>query len=155
MACDLCGAEGRMYKTIIEGTELTVCRDCAKMGKVLEEVREPVVEERKLKKVEEADVGEEVVQMVVDDFSEKIKKKREELGLKHEEFAKKINEKESVVHKLEIGELEPSVKLAKKLERMFGLKLIEQYAESHEKTEKVEAGELTVGDLIKIKKRPK
>ena len=54
-----------------------------------------------------------------------IRNKRDELGLKQEDFAKMLNEKESIIHKLETGEFKPSLKLAKKLEKKFGLKLIE------------------------------
>ena len=32
-------------------------------------------------------------------------------------------------------------------------KLIEEYKESHESTEKTQTGEITIGDLVKIKKR--
>ena len=153
MQCDLCGTEGRLFKAIVEGTELTVSEECARLGRVLEEVKEPVLEKKKPKPAAQ-EVEEEIVQLIVSDFAEKIRRTREGLGLKHEEFAKKINEKESVVHKLEIGELEPSIKLAKKLEQMFGINLIEEYAESHKGYEKPESGEgLTIGDLIKIKKR--
>ena len=152
--CELCGAEGRLFKAIVEGTELAVCEECAKHGKVLEEVREPIVEEKKAERVVE-EPEEEVIQAVVPDFSEKIRMKREELGLNHEDFAKKISEKESIVHKLETGEFEPPIDTAKKLERILGIKLIEGYKETHERIEKVAAGELTVGDLVKIKKRTK
>ena len=152
--CELCGAEGRLFKAIVEGTELAVCGECAKHGKVLEEVREPIVEEKKAERVVE-EPEEEVIQAVVPDFSEKIRMKREELGLNHEDFAKKISEKESIVHKLETGEFEPPIDTAKKLERILGIKLIEGYKETHERIEKVAAGELTVGDLVKIKKRTK
>ena len=93
--------------------------------------------------------------MVVDDFAEKIRIKREKLGLKQEDFAKKIGEKESVVHKLETGEFEPSLELAKKLEKVLNIKLIEEYEEEHKATTKATSIITTIGDLVKIRKRTK
>ncbi|MBD3354722.1 TIGR00270 family protein [Candidatus Woesearchaeota archaeon] len=152
MRCDLCGAEENLYKTIIEGAELNVCRNCSKHGKVLREVRksEPVKEKKISEKKEEE---ENIMQMVSSDFSEKIRKKREIMGMEQEEFAKSISEKESVVHKLETGELKPSIKLAEKLEKKLGIKLIEEYKEEHKFKEKKETGKMTIGDMIKLKKK--
>ncbi|MBR9691534.1 TIGR00270 family protein [Candidatus Woesearchaeota archaeon] len=153
MRCDLCGNEGKLYKTKIEGTELNVCSGCASHGMVLEEVKEPVIEERMTGVEIKEEVEEEAIELIVSDFSEKIRKNREELGLNQEDFAKRISEKESVIHKLENGSLEPSLDLARKLERLFGIKLVEEYKESHENTGTTETGAMTIADMIKIKKK--
>ena len=87
------------------------------------------------------------------DFAKKIRKKREQLGMKQEEFAKKIAERESVVHKLETGEFTPSLKLAIKLEKRLNLKLIEELEEEKQKIKLgTESAELTIGDMLKLKK---
>ena len=153
MQCEMCGSEERLYKTNIEGSILNVCRACSKFGKILGTVKEKM-EEKKEKQVKEIkkEPEKEVIELVVDDFADRIRKKREELGLKQEDFAKKINEKESVIHKLETGEFRPGLDLAKKLERVLGIKLIEEYEEEGKAT-KTETTELTVGDLIKIRKK--
>ncbi len=152
MPCDICGSEEKLYHVVIEETELQVCKSCARFGKILKPIEEERKEKKKVNKIEEIP-GKEVVEMVVSDFSSKIRKKREQLGLKQEEFAKKINEKESVIHKLETGEITPSLKLAKKLERFLKIKLIEEYEEnSAVKIPKEKPEEMTIGDLIKTKK---
>ena len=152
MPCDICGSEEKLYHVVIEGTELQVCKSCSRFGKILKPVKEERKEEKKAEKIEEVH-EKEVVEMIVSDFSSKIRKKREQLGLKQEEFAKKINEKESVIHKLETGEITPSLKLAKKLEKFLKIKLIEEYEEgSAIKIPKEKPEEMTIGDLIKIKK---
>jgi uncharacterized protein (TIGR00270 family) len=153
MQCDLCGSEEKLYKARIEGTELNVCKGCAAHGVVLGEVKEPAEEVVEKKKVIVKEPAEEVIQVIASDFSEKIRRKREELGLNQEDFAKKISEKESVVHKLETGELEPSISLAERLEKMFGIKLVEEYKEARGAIGKGKAEEVTIGDMIKIKRR--
>ena len=34
----MCGCDKELYKAIIEGTELQVCRECGKYGKILSKV---------------------------------------------------------------------------------------------------------------------
>jgi len=153
MQCDICGSEEILYKTNIEGTILNVCKSCSRFGEVISAVKVESKKEKgkKIKEVEK-EPEKEIIEIVVSDFADRIRKKREKLGLKQEDFAKKINEKESIVHKLETGEFKPSLDLARKLERILGIILIEQYEEEGKIT-KTETSELTVGDLIKIKKK--
>ncbi|MBW2977464.1 multiprotein bridging factor aMBF1 [Candidatus Woesearchaeota archaeon] len=152
MQCDMCGSEERVYKTNIEGSILNVCKACSKFGTVIAPVREEIEvrREREIKEIEK-EPEKEIIELVVGDFADRIRRKREELGLKQEDFAKKLNEKESVIHKLETGEFKPSLDMARKLEKVLGIKLVEEYEEEGKAT-KTESAELTVGDLIKIKK---
>ena len=145
----MCGSQGQLFKTIIEGAELNVCHECSKFGKVIKIVKlEPEIKRKEKTKTPE----EEVIEVFVEDFAEKIKKKREELGLTQKEFAKKINEKESVIHKLESGNFEPTLGLGKKLENILKIKLIEEHEEGYKIEKKQKGDTLTLGDLIKIKK---
>ena len=155
MNCELCGSEGRLYKIKIEGTELNVCRSCAKHGKIISSIAEPLPETKQKKFLPKEEPQEEVIQIIVPDFSEKIRKKREQLNLNQKDFAKKLSEKESVIHKLETGVLEPSIKLAGKLEHLLGIKLIEEQTAAYQKAETTKTEEVTIGDLIKIKTRKK
>ena len=151
MQCDLCGAETEnLFRAIVEGTELNVCKDCAKYGKVIE--KKPIKEETKKQLTKTIEPEKEIIQVIVPDFAQRIKKKRESLGLKQKEFAKKISEKESLIHNIETGSFEPSISLAKKLERFLKIKLIEEYEEEHKKGSKTKTEGFTVGDLIKVKK---
>ena len=154
MICDLCGAKTELlFKTSIENSELNVCKACSVFGKVISEVR---IEEAKPKKArEEAQMQspeKELIFVITADYAEKIKKKREELGLKQEDFAKIINEKQALVHKMETGHFEPNIDLARKLERFLKIKLIEQYEETHDKAAREKTGTFTIGDFTKVKK---
>ena len=151
MRCELCGAEGNLFRAKVEGTELNVCSNCGKFGKVLEPVRnKKEIAEKKTEKIEKT---EEYLEMIVSDFSKIIREKREGLGLNQKDFAKKISEKESFLHKMETGELKPSIDIARKLERLLGIKLVEEYKEEHDKGANVKSDTLTIGDFVKIKRR--
>ena len=79
------------------------------------------------------------------------KQKREEKGLKQKELAAKMAERESLIQKIEAGQFTPSMELARKFEKLFGLKLVEKVKDNAQKTIKSQDGSLTIGDVIKIK----
>jgi len=151
--CDLCGkVEERLYKTIIEGVELSVCPACSKFGKVLAPVKRYTPKEQH-RMAEKSESREEKIELLAEDYAEIIKKKREAMGLTQKEFAKKINEKESIIHKIEVGAFEPSLALAKKLEKELGVKLIGEHEEKHESFKRKKEEGFTLGDFIKIKEK--
>lgn len=151
MNCDMCGSNQSLVKALIEGTELIVCQNCAKFGKTLAPVQQEIPKQKPKKPIQVQEEP-EIIETITSDFSQILKKKRESLGLKQEDFAKKINEKLSFVHKLENGELTPSIEKAKKFEKLLNIKLIEEYKDEHIKTAKSSSTEVTIGDIIKIKK---
>ena len=147
----MCGGEGKLYKTIIEGAELNVCTDCSKFGKVIAIIKEEPSEE--IKKSARQEPEKEILEVVVENFSDIIKKKREQLNLTQKDFAKKLNEKESIIHKIEIGNFIPQLGLVKKFGKILRIKLIQQHEESHEKPVEPKIDSLTIGDFIKVKKK--
>ena len=144
----MCGKKEGVKDAIVEGVVLKVCDKCSKFGKVIT-IEKPVVrEERRVVKKEE------ISEDIVENYALKLKRARENLNLKQGEVAKKINEKESVVHSLEIGKLKPSLDLARKLERFFKIKLIENVEEERKDVSiDFRDKEVTIGDLLKIKKK--
>ena len=144
----MCGKQSNLVVALIEGVELNVCKECAKFGKIL---REAKPEKIKIKK-EKPKPEKEKIQIIVDDFAEIIKNKREKIGLSQKDFAKKINEKVSLIHNIECGKFMPSIELAKKLEKALGIKIIEEYEEKHDRLKTEKAQGLTIGDVIKVKK---
>jgi len=148
--CELCGREAVLYDAIVEGSVVSVCKDCTKYGNVI------IVEPKRIKEVEriKARLPEEGVdEFVVDDYAKKIKEAREKIGLKQEELAEKIHEKESVIHKIESSVMVPDLKLARKLETVLGIKLVEGYKGDIGKSNlNFKNTSLTIGDLLELKK---
>ncbi len=148
MHCDLCGSDKRLYLTEIEGTRLNVCEKCSSFGNIIKE-RKPMQKKQK-SNIQDIKETTEIMEMIVENYSELIKKSRESMDLKQEELARKIAEKESVIHKLESGNIEPDIRLAKKLEKALNINLIRE-----EKIEKIsqnlnnDATNITIGDLLK------
>jgi len=142
--CEMCGKEGEIICAIVEGTRLNVCPYCAKFGQV---IKKPV-----FKPIVKTNDKEEVVETIVPDFAKLIHDAREKSGLTQKDFALKLNEKESFIHKLENGSMKPSIDLARKLEHALKIKLVVVEHEESVSVEKKASGPLTIGDLIKIKK---
>jgi len=95
---------------------------------------------------------------LTEDFGAKIRKAREQLGLSHDELGKRLNEKVSLLRKIETGRMAPNDKLAAALEHLLKVKLIVPAKEvkvPEAKIPKKTARELTLGDLIQIKKKDK
>ncbi|MBI2663983.1 TIGR00270 family protein [Candidatus Woesearchaeota archaeon] len=148
MNCDMCGREAEMFKAVIEGSEMSVCSECAKYGHVVGKLQIEAVEPKRPQIQAKA----EAVEAVVNNFGQLLKRKREQLGLSQKEFAKKIAEKESTLHKLETGTIAPQIERARKLEKMLGLKLVEE-VQDMQFSRKGSSAVVTLGDMVKIKKR--
>jgi len=156
----MCGKKiENYYEVNIEGSILKLCKECSSFGKV---VRKHIVQ-KNVKKMSKPEIKnytnknlkkEEPLEIIVNDYGRIIKNAREKMGLKQEELAKRLNEKESLISHIESGKKEPRIELARKLERFFGITLVETISEK-ETFFKKESGsdQLTIGDMIKIKKR--
>lgn len=156
MQCEMCGTDTELFRADVEGAVINVCERCAKYGKIMEKIRPAPIAPSK-KEIAAAAVRQkietETIFMISPDYSSKIKNLREKLGLKQDELAKKLNERESSIHKLETGEIEPNIALARKLERFFGIKLVEEHQEEAKPLPAGKPGEVTLGDFARIKKR--
>lgn len=156
MNCELCGKEAELYLIEIEGTRLSVCYACKKFGKMIKKiaVETPKEEKRKAKQAKIFKEPEkEIIEVIVSNYAEIIRKKREKLGLKQKDFAKIISEKESLLSKIETKEMEPSIRLARKLEKILRIKLVEVLEEAAGEKKEAKSEELTIGDLVKVKSK--
>jgi putative transcription factor len=166
LRCEVCGRKihGSPIKAVIEGAKLMVCVECSKYGKIIreEEVglgqrvpkKVPVpFSARTRKKTVVAKV--EITQEVVEGYHAKIRQAREKLGLSHEELGKKINEKASVLSKLETGKMTPNNMLVTKLEHVLKIKLLVPIKEEKisQDMPKLPNRETTLGDLIQLNKK--
>ena len=150
----MCGAEEEnLVVASIEGTKLIVCKNCAKYGKIIRKVEKPIEEKVIKKKKIIIEPEKDIIDLVMGDYAEKIRRKREQLRMTQKEFAKMLSEKESMIHKMETGIFKPSIELARKLEKKLNIRLIEQYKEEIKPEKKLDSEEVTIGDVIKIRKR--
>jgi len=95
---------------------------------------------------------------LVQDFHNVIREAREKLGLSHEDLGKRINEKVSLLKKIETGKMTPDNNLATRLEHTLKIKLIVLTKEEkvpEAKIPKAPNRELTLGDLIKMEDKDK
>ena len=167
MQCEICekGIEkGKRIK--LEGSVVVACEECSRYGEVVAEAQPPKPKPKVVEK--RAEVGERpkvderpefilyIQEELVEGYPELIKNRRESLDMKQEELAKRINEPSSVVHRIESNRFEPSPKIAKKIQSVLGIKLMERVepGEMEAQTSKI-PDELTLGDLVVVKKRKK
>jgi len=134
-----------LYRAEIEGTILEVCENCLKFGENLGEIQTSEVKAPvKIK----SEIREETV--FVDNYGELIVESRKKMNLTREEFAKKINERESLIKRIESEKMRPDDKLTEKIEKFLGIKL-KQLFESKHLEKKPMKGELTLGDIVEVK----
>ena len=143
-SCDLCGRESELFISRIESSVVNACESCSRFGKIIgkaEEFRSEIKTKRSIE-----DENEEII---VKNYNEIIRKEREKRNLRQDELANKLNEKESVIQKVESGQIVPSLKLARKIEKFLGIKLIENIPDAKIKLKYSEMRGLTLGDVIK------
>jgi len=144
--CELCGKETSLVPAIVEGVQMSLCKNCAGHGRVIDI---PVV-----KRAPEKRTGhdEQPVEQIRRDFSEVMRGERRKRNMTQSEFAKLLNDRESAVAHYENGTQKPSIELAKKLEKRLGVPLVETITPGSEfVVQKTHSGVMTLGDLIKKK----
>ena len=160
MICELCGKETPRTRAVaIEGSVLSACGDCAKFGSEVAGpigVRRhgnPVVAqrlERRQQRMSERDIyTAPATEELAEDFGERIRQAREALGWKQAELGAKVNERESVIAKLESRAMVPTDSMIPKLEKTLGVKLREK-VESVAVKKHTGRAPMTLGDLIRM-----
>ena len=166
--CEVCGREVRAVNEIaLEGAKLLACSRCAKLG---EPVRRPTTRPYTSKprtalhpssppshqipsyrrKTKPRYSPRELV--AVEDFRHLIRKAREHRDMSQQDVARKLNERASVIAKLESGKMTPTIKIARKLERLFNLTLLEE-AESIDLSPASHPSNTTLGDVVQVKRK--
>ncbi|HTW54906.1 MAG TPA: multiprotein bridging factor aMBF1 [Thermoplasmata archaeon] len=146
MLCEMCGNEVETTsRTRIEGSVLRVCPACARFGTPVDppppsappvarpgSARSPAPVVRPAagratgpgRRLAERDLYEEIGELeLASDWPKRVRVAREALGWAPEELAKKLNEKKSVVLKVEAGGFHPSDELVRKIEHLLKVRL--------------------------------
>jgi putative transcription factor len=142
MLCEMCGKDVESTTRVrVEGTVLRVCADCAKFGKPLDPptvaaASAPVAAPRSVyggsasrasvggRSLQERDLYTDIGELeLAPDWAKRIRVAREAMKWTPEELGKKLNEKKSVVLKLESGGMHPPDELVRRVERLLKVRL--------------------------------
>jgi len=163
MQCEICAQaiRGRSQRVRIEGTTLEVCPKCAQHGRTISVQRTPSTTQKTAPattsraapvKRPRHDIFDALKEELITDLNALIKQARENARLTIDELADKINEKASLIRKIERGDIHPEDNVRKKLEHTLHIRLTEQLASGEYKR----AGgnkETTLGDIAIIKQK--
>lgn len=178
--CEMCGAETGSPKTVkVEGAELELCDNCSDFGT---EVSTQDSNASTSTKYSTSSTGSSAsssssssssssggssgggsnrrrdmfdeMEELASDYDERIRNAREAENISQEELAKSINEKASVIRKLERGDHLPSDDVQHKLEKRLDITLTESTGTTDEEWSKGDSSSgLTLGDMVKRKKK--
>ena len=178
--CEMCGTETESPKTVkVEGAELDVCGDCADFGTEVRTQETASTSTKYSMSSSSSSSGSDSsgssgsaggsatstggrgggrsdmfdeMDEVVPDYDGRIRQGRERQGLTQEELADQLNEKASLIRKLERGDVLPSDSVQKKLERALDVSLSEGGAGGDaDWSGGAATGGTTLGDVVKRK----
>ncbi len=145
-SCDMCGKQGSLLTADVEGVEMTVCQNCAQFGIVKRKADVIRIPQKK--------IHQEQPFRVAVNYASLLRQAREKQGLSQEDFARFLQEKESIVAKWEQGKMQPSVEVARRLEKILSVSLVEEEVEqSFERDKPARADGFTLGDFMKVRKK--
>lgn len=140
MICEMCGKDTDSLTAVrVESSVLQLCADCAKFGQAVAPAASPSPPPRggyseypeartpltvRARRTEERDVFADMPELeLAPDWAQRIRHQRERLGWTPEEFGKRLNEKKSLVLKLETGSFRPPDATLRKVERLLKIRL--------------------------------
>ncbi|GAB7093556.1 multiprotein bridging factor aMBF1 [Halolamina litorea] len=171
--CEMCGAEkSSLTTTKVEGAELELCDDCADFGT---EVKTESTSSASTKYSASSSSGGssssssssggsggssggrrrrdmfDQMDEIASDYDERIRAAREHDGLSREDLAKELNEKASLIGKLERGDILPSDDVKAKLEKRLGISLSEGSGDDDASWDSDSSMTQTLGDVVERK----
>lgn len=166
--CQICGSIiwGKGQRVILEGARITVCHNCAQHGTKIQQPpshtygKKPIQKKpytaSKTQKPKSTTIEE---LEIVSDYARRVRNARNNLGLNQDQFAQKLNEKPSLIRRIETGKAEPTIKLAKKIQNLYKIQLLTKsdeidYNVQENKFMKKSPGS-SLGDIAFIKKKKK
>ena len=139
-SCEICGIQilEKADRVYVEGNLLTVCKSCSKRGKPssnqqnIQKTGRPSSYQQYIQKtgfprpkkiVKNEKITFDDTRILVSNLSEVLRKSRMSRGLTHEQLGLSLNERASLLRKIESGSIKPDEELTKKLERYFRVPL--------------------------------
>src|ERR1051325_202962 len=136
-SCEMCGRDvPALRRAIIEGTPMSVCGNCVKFGveqagaqtEVTGRSRITTSLENRAKRHQARDIYAGDQEELAPDYGGRVRTARQKTGLSVEDFGKKINERATILAKVESGSYHPDDGLIIQLERRLGITLKEKVA---------------------------
>lgn len=169
--CEMCGAEkSSLTTTKVEGAELELCDDCSDFGT---EVKTESTSTTSTKYSTSSSDGSgsssstsdgsggsssrprrdmfDQMDEIASDYDERIRAARERDELSREELAGELNEKASLIGKLERGDILPSDDVKEKLEKRLEISLSEGSGDDDASWESDSSMTQTLGDVVERK----
>ncbi|MGC8479111.1 MAG: multiprotein bridging factor aMBF1 [Candidatus Micrarchaeia archaeon] len=141
--CEICGKKtDSLYIIDVEGAELTTCMKCADGKNIIETIEDETQGKPKNTPAKK----EEPLFDIVDNYGEVIKVAREKVGIPLKVLAEMINEKESVLNRIEHQKMLPNDKVVEKLEKNLGIKLKVEVTDTKNFEKKDPDEPITLGD---------
>jgi putative transcription factor len=154
--CEVCGRpiKGAGHRVLLEGAEVIVCDDC--FAKLTKSGRAVPVPQKPQKVASAPKVRRQRAEMleVVDDYPDLIRRAREERGWTTAVLAQKLRVSEDLVRRIEGGKVKPTVDLAKRIEELLKIKLLQPVEYEEEEAEGTKGGPdvLTFGDVAVVRR---
>ena len=156
--CEMCGARiaGRPYRAIVDGVEMVLCASCylklVRSGRA-QPVREPPRRAATAPRRERRQVRRVSIELLdlVEDYPDIIRRAREAKGWDTKTLAQKLRISESMLRKIEQGKIKPPIDLARRIEKVLRVKILEP-TELEEEYEAPPPGKLTLGDVVVIRR---
>lgn len=167
--CEMCGTDTAEPTTIrIEGAELEVCDECVSFGTTVETQDTEDSSDTKYSTSSSGSTQSgsttttgsggrstdfyDTVDTLAQDYDDRIRQAREQRGLTQAELANALNEKASLIRKVERGDTLPSDSLQSKLERHLEISLTgDTDDDTSEWRADDETGSYTLGDVVERK----
>lgn len=158
MQCELCGRGGECRPAIVDGARMMLCPGCMKHGQGIRSDPKTSVDFSqtllgRIRRPKVKDVYKDMVTELITDWNEVIKTARQKKGLSREELGFKIGERTVTIAKIENGDLRPSDKVIKKLEKELDVTLVEDVKSVSPSSHDFHGRGLTLGDFIKTEKK--
>ena len=163
MECEICGKpvpENNPIRAKIEGSVMVVCKECSRLGKIQKAPPKPKFRKQEKNKRPKStrnksySRNDEPSDELIEDFNNEVRKAREAKNWSREDLGKKINERVSVITRIETGKMTPDTKLTRKLENALDITLLEKI-ENVDLNQFINnsSGERTLGNIMKIKRK--
>jgi putative transcription factor len=166
--CELCGSDVDSLTTVkVSSAEMDVCSSCEGHGTVVEDQENEQTEtESKYSTDGNSSTSQstnsggsssessgryrddsEEFTALPPDYGDRVQQAREDAGLSRQELARQLQEKESLIRRVENNETQPTKDLQSRIENKLDLSLADSGADTDFDTDSSSTG-LTIGDVV-------